>query len=110
MAGVTQEKAWFRKGRVCSSLILKKSKAPRKSTEMWILRSLAFYNAPSLHTVNHTMTKEPWESLRIGGDMLLSIFGFWTTASPNDRFAVPLAANWRTRRVKRFLTRRGKVP
>ena len=34
--------------------ILRKSKAPRKSPEKWIFLSLAFYNAPSLHTVNET--------------------------------------------------------
>ena len=31
--------------------ILRKSKAPRKSPEKWTFLSLAFHNAPSLHTV-----------------------------------------------------------
>ena len=31
--------------------LLRKSKAPRKSPEKWTLLSLAFCNAPSLHTV-----------------------------------------------------------
>ena len=31
--------------------ILRKSKTPRKSPEKWTFLSLAFYNAPSLHTV-----------------------------------------------------------
>ena len=33
-------------------MILRKSKTPRKSPEKWTFLSLAFYNAPSLHTVN----------------------------------------------------------
>ena len=33
--------------------ILRKSKAPRKSPEKWSFLSLAFYNAPSLHIVEH---------------------------------------------------------
>ena len=32
--------------------ILRKSKTPRNSTETWTFLSLAFYNAPSLHTVD----------------------------------------------------------
>ena len=32
--------------------ILRKSKTPRKSPEKWTFLSLAFYNAPSLHTAN----------------------------------------------------------
>ena len=32
--------------------ILRKSKAPRKSPEKWTFLSLAFFNAPSLRTVN----------------------------------------------------------
>ena len=31
--------------------LLRKSKAPRKSPEKWTFLSLAFYNAPSLHSV-----------------------------------------------------------
>ena len=31
--------------------LLRKSKAPRKSPEKWTFLSLAFYDAPSLHTV-----------------------------------------------------------
>ena len=33
--------------------ILRKSKTPRKSPQKWTFLSLAFYNAPSLHTVNY---------------------------------------------------------
>ena len=33
--------------------MLRKSKAPRKSPEKWTFLSLAFYNAPSLHTVEN---------------------------------------------------------
>ena len=33
--------------------ILRKSKPPRKSPAKWTFLSLAFYNAPSLHTVNY---------------------------------------------------------
>ena len=36
-------------------MILRKSKAPRKSPEKWTFLSLAFYNAPSLHTVNESL-------------------------------------------------------
>ena len=32
--------------------ILRKSKTPRNSPEKWTFLSLAFYNAPSLHTVD----------------------------------------------------------
>ena len=32
--------------------ILRQSKTPRKSQEKWTFMSLAFYNAPSLHTVD----------------------------------------------------------
>ena len=32
--------------------ILRKSKTPRKSPDKWTFLSLAFYNAPSLHTVD----------------------------------------------------------
>ena len=32
----------------------RKSKTPRKSPEKWTFLSLAFYNAPSLHTVEST--------------------------------------------------------
>ena len=35
-----------------SRAILRRSKAPRKSPEKWTFLSLAFYNAPSLHTVD----------------------------------------------------------
>ena len=34
--------------------ILRKAKAPRKSPEKWTFLSLAFYNAPSLHIVDHS--------------------------------------------------------
>ena len=34
-------------------MILRKSKTPRKSPEKWTFLSLAFYNAPSLQTVDH---------------------------------------------------------
>ena len=35
-----------------SGALLRKSKPPRKLPEKWIFLSLAFYNAPSLHTVD----------------------------------------------------------
>ena len=55
--------------------ILRKSKAPRKSPEKWTFLSLAFYNAPSLDTVE--FLKEAKLGCGVGvrdcvGDFLLS--------------------------------------
>ena len=48
-------------GILTEQAILRKSKAPRKSPEKWTFLSLAFYNAPSLHTVNfRTFLKTPF--------------------------------------------------
>ena len=37
--------------------ILRKSKTPRRSPEKWTFLSLAFYNAPSLHTVEKRVSQ-----------------------------------------------------
>ena len=43
---------------------LRKSKTPRKPPEKWTFLSLAFYNAPSLHTVDYSEISS-FEKLRI---------------------------------------------
>ena len=42
----------FSCGISAEQVLLRKSKTPGKSPEKWAFLSLAFYNAPSLHTVN----------------------------------------------------------
>ena len=42
--------------------VLRKSKTPRKSPEKRIFLSLAFYNVPSLHTVNRCSLKRRYSS------------------------------------------------
>ena len=41
----------FSSGVLKEQPLLRNSKAPRKSQETWTFQSLAFYNAPSLHTI-----------------------------------------------------------
>ena len=54
-------------------MILRKSKTPRKSPEKCNFLSLAFYNAPSLHTVKPPLPKNPRPPLKQG---ILWAWGF----------------------------------
>ena len=58
--------------------LLRKSKTPRKLLEKWTLLSLAFYNAPSLHTVEKTLLPIETSVLLVRGLRLESSRREWS--------------------------------
>ena len=73
----------------------RKAKTPRKSPEKWTFLSLAFYNAPSLHTVKVTFGVASGVALgktpKVIFESLLSYFYFIGTSGllgGQQRFAV----------------------